>query len=148
MVESFKEGSGLFGDIWTPLVEAAIIIFASIVLGKYYGLPGILGGVLLSQILVIMIWKPVYLFHWGLKEPVWSYVKLFFEHMVVGTVTFIIVNWLARFISIDPAANIWHFFLYAIILLVITSVLTVGILYAIEPGMRGFFKRIRASIQS
>lgn len=148
VVESFKEGSGLFGDIWAPLVEAAINIFASIVLGKYYGLPGILGGVLLSQILVIMIWKPVYLFHWGLKEPVWSYVKLFFEHMVVGTVTFIIVNWLARFISIDPAANIWHFFLYAIILLVITSVLTVGILYAIEPGMRGFFKRIRASIQS
>ena len=69
VVDSYINAYGLFQDIWAPAAEATINIGCSILFGWLWNLPGILGGVLLSQILIILIWKPILLFRKGLHLP-------------------------------------------------------------------------------
>ena len=67
VVDTFINSYGLFQDIWAPLVESILNLGCSIGLGYFYGLHGILGGVIFSQVIVIFIWKPYFLFSQGLK---------------------------------------------------------------------------------
>ena len=39
---------GLFQDVYAPVVEAILNLGLSVVLGYYYGLAGIIGGVIIS----------------------------------------------------------------------------------------------------
>ena len=47
-VDTYINAYGLYGDIWAPVVEASINIGMSVVLGYFFGLHGVLSGVLLS----------------------------------------------------------------------------------------------------
>lgn len=66
--EIFLSAYGLFKDIWSPLVESVLNLGLSIMLGYYWGLAGILAGVLISQVVIINSWKVYFLFIEGFKE--------------------------------------------------------------------------------
>ncbi|MBO4844111.1 MAG: sugar transporter [Bacteroidales bacterium] len=142
VVDTFINSYGLFQDIWSPIAEAVLNLGFSIGLGYFYGLHGILLGVMISQLLIIFTWKPYFLFTKGLKEPVWVYVLLYAKHLLAGAITFFIVRAIIGFIPIDPAAGIWQFLLYASIVFVCCALILGGLLYATEFGMRSFVKRM------
>ena len=142
VVDTFINSYGLFQDIWSPIAEAVLNLGFSIGLGYFYGLHGILLGVMISQLLIIFTWKPYFLFTKGLKEPVWEYVLLYAKHLLAGAITFFIVRAIIGFIPIDPAAGIWQFLLYASIVFVCCALILGGLLYATEFGMRSFVKRM------
>lgn len=76
-VESFLAAYGLFQDVYAPIIEAFLNITFSVVLGYYWGLSGILSGVLISLIVVIVIWKPLFLYSRGFKQPShWYFINL------------------------------------------------------------------------
>ena len=81
-IDSFIYGFGLFSDIYAPVVESILNIGLSILLGYFYGLNGILWGVLISQIIVIKIWKPVFLFKYGFKGYFYKYIILQIKHII------------------------------------------------------------------
>lgn len=70
----FLSAYGLFGDIWAPVVEMILNLTGSIILGKLYGLPGILAGMNISLFFIVFLWKPFYLFNRGFKAPFAPYV--------------------------------------------------------------------------
>ena len=70
----FLSAFGLFQDIWAPLTEAILNLGLSILLGYYYGLTGILFGVLISLLLMVCCWKPVFLFKKGFKTSLNEYI--------------------------------------------------------------------------
>lgn len=147
VVDTFINSYGLFQDIWSPLVEAALNLGFSIGLGRIYGLHGILSGVIISQLLIIFSWKPYFLFTRGMKEPFGIYIALYAKHLLAGAVCFFIVRALSGLIPIDPAASIWSFLLYASIILVSCTLILGGMLYAVEFGMRSFLSRmLRVSV--
>lgn len=63
-----KVGLGYMSDIELPLLEAIINIIVSLVLVHYLGLNGIVIGTIVSNIIVVMILKPVYLYKNALKS--------------------------------------------------------------------------------
>lgn len=79
-VELFKNGYGLFGDVGAPVVETILNLGCSLALGAVWGLNGVLLGVNISLILVVVCWKPYYLYRHGFKMSPWHYVALFGRH--------------------------------------------------------------------
>jgi hypothetical protein len=73
IVDSFKDAFQLFGDVGAPVAEAVINLGASLYLGYLWGLNGILLGSNLSLIIIVLLWKPYYLFRYGLKRSSWNY---------------------------------------------------------------------------
>ncbi|EFE7783041.1 MULTISPECIES: lipopolysaccharide biosynthesis protein [Enterobacteriaceae] len=57
-----KNASGFFGDIHLPIIEGVINLVASLILAKFFGLAGVIIGTIISNIIVILILRPLYLF--------------------------------------------------------------------------------------
>lgn len=74
---------GLYKDIWAPIAEAVLNLGCSILLGSIYGLNGVLLGAIISLIIIILIWKPYFLFRWGLNEPYYKFLTIFLKHIAV-----------------------------------------------------------------
>ena len=55
--EQFILGYGLFYDVWSPFVEAIILVIVAIAGGKIWGFPGVLLGNIVSSIILINMWK-------------------------------------------------------------------------------------------
>ena len=142
VVDTFINSYGLFQDIWSPVVEAILNLGFSIGLGYFYGLHGILSGVIISQLLIIFTWKPYFLFTRGLKEPVWIYVVLYAKHLLAGAACFFVMKAISGHIPVDPSSGIWQFLLYGSIIFLCASLILGALLYIVEPGMRSFIKRM------
>ena len=132
VVDTFINSYGLFQDIWSPIVEAILNLGFSIGLGYFYGLHGILSGVIISQLLVIFTWKPYFLFTRGMKEPIGIYIVLYLKHLAAGGITYLCMKAICGLIPIDPASGIWNFLLYASIVFVCCTLILGALLYAIE----------------
>jgi hypothetical protein len=143
VVDTYIGAYGLFQDIWSPVAESVLNLGFSIGLGYFYGLHGILGGVIISQVLVIFTWKPYFLFTQGIKESIWVYVALYVKHLAVGAVCYGAVRAISSLIPIDPSSSIWSFLLCAVIVFLSCVLLMGGLLCAVEPGMRSFLKRVQ-----
>lgn len=142
VVDTFLNAYGMFWDIWAPMVESLLNLGFSIALGHYFGLHGILCGVIISQLLIIYTWRPYFLFAKGMKESLWIYIVLFIKHLLAGAVCFFAVRALSEHIQVDPTAGIWQFLVYASIIFACSTLILGGLLYATEFGMRSFVKRM------
>lgn len=87
-VDGFINASGLFKDIWAPIFEAVLNIGMSIILGAVWGLNGVLGGVLISLIVVVLGWKPYFLFYNEFKGYYKWYIKMYFKHILAAILTY------------------------------------------------------------
>lgn len=145
-IDLFIQAKGIFNDIWAPIAEASINIGLSVVLGKIYGLNGILVGVLISLICIIFTWKPYYLFTRGLKHPIGYYVILWVKLLSAAIVNLIIgfacVRAAARWVNHSVIAQLAVGVLIAVIFAVLLSVT----LYFIDTGMKNLVFRIRGVV--
>ena len=142
VVDSFINAYGLFFDIWAPAAEAIINVGFSILFGYYWGLTGILGGVLISQILIIFIWKPYLLYHYGFKQSISQYIAIYAKHLALLAITMLVVTAIFRVIPLDPSAGYGRFFLTGALMTAL-FVLILGLLqFMTEQGTRDFADRI------
>ncbi len=72
-VYTYIGASGLFGDVWAAWTELALNIGVTLLLAPTYGIAGILAGKIVSLGLISIIWKPYYLFNYGLHRSVLEY---------------------------------------------------------------------------
>ena len=86
VIDNFISAYGLFSDIWAPISEIILNVLFSVILGKYWGINGIISGMIISQTLIILIWKPYFLFSRGIKRSVRSYWALFFKHLILSII--------------------------------------------------------------
>lgn len=147
-VEHYLFAHGLFRDIWAPLVEATINVTCSIILGMHYGLSGVLCGSLISLSLVILVWKPFFLFRYGLKEPLSFYLKIYFKHVLLLAVSAAVMISVASIIPMDPAKSFLTFLPYAAVVFILTTAVMGGLTYLTEEGFRGFLSRTISAIKN
>lgn len=141
VVDVYKEAYGLFSDIWAPLAEAFLCVGLAIIGGKFWSLDGILAGFIIGEILIVKIWKPIFLFRCGLHLPLGTYIALSAKHIVAGIITFAIVYGLTAAIPMDPSSSYTSFFLEASVIFILCAIILFFILLLFEKGMRGFVKR-------
>ncbi|MDO5443017.1 MAG: sugar transporter, partial [Bacteroidia bacterium] len=142
VVDTFINAFGLFRDIWAPLVESVICLGLSILLGHFYSINGILAGLIISQLIIVKTWKPVFLFKCGMKEPLRVYCGITLKHLVIGALTSGIMYFITSKVTFDPSASFGAFCIYACPFFIVTCVIMFALLYACEKGMRGFVSRM------
>lgn len=140
VVDSYISAYGLFHDIWAPITEACLNIGLSILFGYFWGLPGILSGVLVGLFLIVFIWKPIFMFREGLKESLWIYVRMYIKHIAALGIVLPTVTYIIRHIDSTPA-SILDLLIYSLIVTGLFFVALGVVLYAISQGMRDAVSR-------
>lgn len=139
--DSFIAAYGLFQDIYAPAIEATLNLGLSILLGYYYGLPGIISGVIISLLLVVCSWKPYFLYSRGFKIPIKGYLFL-----ISKTVCLIIISWgisqfLFKYINLSCSNFIdWIFISFQT--LILYGLVSLGIFQLLSKEFRTFTQRI------
>lgn len=142
-VEIFLRAYGLFYDTWAPIAEAALNIGFSILGGSLWGLNGVLLGTTVSLLVIVIGWKPMFLFCKGFKSPVWHYWRVVLLSCLFIIITFFIVHLLLKIMPLpDPSSSFIHWGIYTLFVLVISSVLLFGSMYTTVPGMRWLISRL------
>lgn len=139
-VENFVYAYGLYHDIWAPVIEAAINVGFSVLFGYFYGLNGILGGVLLSQIIVVLCWKPYFLFSRAMKRTVRSYIFIYFKHLIIFFLGAALSVFLLQ--RLPDMYNSWsNLIISGTLNIFIFSIIMGGLLVLSHSGLDMFFKR-------
>ncbi len=81
-VDCFKQAYGLYSDTWAPIVQSIVNLAISLVCIIKYGIIGVLFGTVVSQLIIVMVWRPYFLFRNGFKWPVIKYVRGFTFHLL------------------------------------------------------------------
>ena len=141
VIDTFISAYGLFSDIWAPLTESVLNIGLSILLGYYYGITGVVMGVVITQFFFVLIWKPVFLFYRGMKRSIWLYFGVVARNIGIMIITHIAVAWIVAplyFFDSMLADTIVRLVIFAVCyLFVCHSLLSVS-----SRGMRMFNRRV------
>jgi len=142
IVLNFVQGYGLFDDLGAPAVEATLNLGLSLLFGYFYGIRGVLIGSFISIFTIAFVWKPIYLFRRGFRQPVslyWGelakYLVLLFASWYAGS---LIVRQL-RFI--DPYKNYTHWMAWSLLVITLYSLMLFAMMYPLK-GMRRLVKRL------
>lgn len=146
VTDQYKEGCGLFADVWAPIVESIISIVSSITLGYFWGLKGVLLGGIISTLIVVYGWQPYYLFTKGLYVPYIHYIFNFVKNVLILLFCYISSDRVVRFVSVvyDKSWTTWV--IYAICVVTIFSIISFILMLVFLPGMRTFVKRFLSRI--
>lgn len=142
VVDSFINAYGLFADIWAPMTETALNLGLSVILGRIFGLPGILMGVLISLIAIIFFWKPYYVFKKGLEAPIRIYVLKYLKHIIAFVVAFAAFRYVYTLLPLPSPTTILTFVEHVAVVAVLMGMPLAIILWIADKGMRAFTNRI------
>ena len=142
-VDSFNHAHGLYSDVWSAWAELFINLSITIICGIKWGIVGIILGKITSLIIIVVIWKPYYLFTSGFKLQVSNYWKGVIRNYSISAATFASATYLTQYIPINPYNNIgdWIKFSAASMTLFLSIDLCATILFA--KGAKESLSRIK-----
>lgn len=144
-IDHFILAYGLYGDILSPLIEAMLNIGLSIWFGDLWGLNGILLGVLVSQIMVIMLWKPFYLISRrfpGMMKKYWTLVLKHFCCLVISAYICYRLNG-ALLGTHSTNISIGEFLMGCGVNALMMSLCMIVLLYIFDTGIKYSFYRLK-----
>ncbi len=148
--EQFLFGYGLFSDVWAPAVESAIFVLAAMAGGSVYGLAGVLLAPIISQVLIIYIWKPYFLYSRGFRRPFWQFGALFMQHLLPVLAAGFAADRLFALLC-DPAllSSSWRgWIMGSALLTLLSALLTLAALYAVSPPLRALLGRFAKGLRA
>lgn len=147
-VDHYINGYGLFADVWAPMAEGSINIGFALLLGYTIGYEGVIIGSIISQLIIILIWKPIYLFKKGLELPVWKnyFLPVIFRYLVVAA-DFVLLSFLFDAILPKHMSGFVEFAGWAFLTLVIVTTVIVGEFLTFSQGTRDFLVRVKGVLQ-
>ena len=148
VTDQFLYGYGLFRDVWAPIAEAVIYLVVALIAGSCLGLKGVLLGGIISMLIIVCGWKPVFLFKSGFHFPLYIYWFNWGKHLFLMFITFIIGDYVVALITIDPAENYWEWIKYAMCITSIFILMYTSVLSFFSQGMRSFLQRILRILNS
>lgn len=140
--DQFIYGYGLFQDTWAPVAEVCINLAVAVTGGHFWGLPGVLMGNITSLLLIIVIWKPYFLYSKGFKMPVLRYWKGYIKLLALILLPAMACHHLLPHRSFTPEASFGHWIVYGAAIVGSYGTATYLLLYLFTPGMRAFTHRI------
>lgn len=140
--DAFISAYGLFHDTWAPIAEAILNIGFAISLGYFFNLPGILFGAFISSLIIIHIWKPLFLFKEGFGCSISEYIIRYFKYGLLiflsVAFTYIINNRIN--INVDSYLQ-WMF--EAIIFVSVYCIISIAFFYSFDKSFRLCLSRFK-----
>ena len=147
-IERFKNAYGLYSDTWAPIVEAIINLSISFVFGKLWGIEGILLGTLVSLILIVVIWKPYFVFKNGFNKNVWHYWKGIIPIVIILSISTFLINYsITYFPYNESSSNFINWVIYAFKVSSIITLIYGILLFLFIKGFKDFCFRLKKLIE-
>lgn len=139
VLDTFKDSSGFFDDIQAPILEAIINLVFSIILGIKYGLNGIIMGTIISNVTVILIYKPILVFKRCFNKDIKEYIKVYGNYLILLVISLFYLN-IATKPFMRENINSWlDWIIYAITISVITGVI-LFVVFLLNKEFRNIIK--------
>lgn len=145
--EQFIYGYGLYQDTWAPIVTLIITFGVAFIGGNFWGLAGVLSGDVASVLIIIFIWKPIFLFHKGFCVSKRQYWLELYKYFLSLSIVWVINLYIIRLIPIDASSGYINWVFYATIIVPMFSFSYLIIMFILCQGMRDFVYRIIRGIQ-
>jgi len=110
-------------------------------LGHFYGLNGILVGVLVSQIVIVRCWKTYFLFHNGLKGYAGRFLKTYGVHLVVLAGAAALSSWLIGLLRLNLSGSWLGLIGGAVLIVGIFALLLLAGMVLCRLGIRSSIRR-------
>lgn len=147
-VDAYLSAYGLFRDVWAPITEAILNIGTSVLLGYFFGINGVLAGVLFSLIVIVFLWKPYFLFRSGFKMSIKIYANLYAKHLFAVIIAYVLAYPILGMIPMDPSDSYLSFICCSLIYLSIFGIILMLLLYLLSSGMRDFVSRVMRLVKN
>lgn len=154
-VDEFAFGYGLFWDVWAPIIGSAILLAVSISAGIFWGLNGVLLGPISNLVIIILLWKPYFLFHWGIKTNFLKYWTEFFKNLSCIALAFIASYYFSKIFDWTKVNNFISWIITAIPVFLFYLIVSYLVFLLFTNGMKllnhrikEFVKKILFSIQN
>ena len=141
-IDLFINAYGLYDDVWAAYAEGIINLSITLTIGYFYGLVGILLGKIVSMILLVVIWKPFYLYKRGFKESLRAYWLGVFKHYSVLLLSLALCYVFYSLLNWHTMPTIISILLSAICITLPVIIIYSLLLYLIVPGAKDLTQRI------
>lgn len=139
IVDIFKEAYGFFEDIQTPILESVINLIFSVILGIKYGLNGIIMGTIISNVIVILIYKPILVFKRCFDKNIKEYIKVYGNYLILLAISLFCLNVITKSF-IRENINSWlDWIIYATTISIVTGVI-LFIVFLLNKEFRNVIK--------
>lgn len=147
-VDNFKNGYGLYGDVWAPIAEVVMMVGIAVVLGAKLGIVGILTGLVTSELLIKMFWKPYYLFSRGFEMSVLRYYwPLIIKYLLAMALTVLGLHYFTGWLQGQLDMVGWlGVILYCIAVGCVTLVTLFTLFLAFDRNMLVFIRHLKSFI--
>lgn len=141
-VDLFINAYGLYDDVWAAYTEGFINLIITLIVGYFYGLIGILLGKTISMVILVVIWKPFYLYKRGFQQSIVHYWKHIFIHysILLLCIGFCYLTTHALHHSVTPFLP--DIILYGLCFTLPSCIIYTILLYLFTPGMKDLVNRI------
>lgn len=147
-VQHFMNAYGLFSDTWAPFFDIISNLILSLILGKLWGIFGILLGTYFSLVGTYMIWKPYFLYSKGFNTSIWNYWKRFIPLLVIFFISAAIVNFFHNNFLTQSNFTVLTWSLNAIKLSIVIIIVYGFLMYLSSKGFRDFTFRMLKLIKN
>lgn len=141
-VDLFINAYGLYDDVWAAYAEGILNITITIIVGWFYGLVGILLGKIISMLLLVVIWKPYYLYKKGFKDNITYYWCNIMKHICILIVCLVLCYFYTRLLHWQTEATIGGLLLSFICITLPVIIIFSVLLYYFAPGTRDLVHRL------
>lgn len=143
VVDAFNHAFGLYGDVWSAWVELLLNISITIVAGIHYGIFGILLGKLVSLGVIVIWWKPYYLYTSGFKNSIAVYWNGAIRYYIIFGLSFFIGYKINQLIPINPNYSFFSWIQYCFISFVSYIIINITLLLLFAKGAKDCLNRIK-----
>ena len=140
--DMFIAAYGMYQDVWAPIMEAGLNLGCSILFGYYWGLTGILLGVLFSLLVVVYGWKPYFLYRYGFKESIKEYILHYGKYLILLFCLFYGNVWLSERLFSQTITSYIDLITHLAKILSVYVLSGIIILYTFELNARRIVKRM------
>jgi len=141
-VDHFKDAYGLFADTWAPIAQSLINLAISLYFVHSLGMAGILLGTLVSFSLIILIWRPYYLFKHGFEKSIWGYWKEFSKLIFALVLGAVITNLIMSHVFFNRESGFWGLLLFGFEAISVALIVCSTALFIISAGFRDISNRV------
>lgn len=136
-VDQFLFGYGLFSDLWAPISETVISLSVSLIGGYFWGLEGILLGSVVSMLIIVVWWKPYFLYKCGFRQPLMAYWGEIIKILAILIGSWLIVSCIIYYcVTLNPSDSYWNWILYSLIIVPIYAIVSFVLMYVSVQGMK------------
>ena len=143
VVDMYNHAHGLYADTWSAWTELAINVTVTVIAGYFWGIIGILLGKIISTGIIIVLWKPYYLFHSGLKLKYSNYWEGSIRNYLVSFVSFIITHSIINYCFTINISGFGPLTCFCILCTIIYLLINISLIFLLCKGAKQSLFRIK-----